>query len=90
MTLLLERRSDGAIVLRSRIPLQEFEPACRVLAAQAVRLGNKPYLGIQRRGPQRAWTPHSYADTKRDTDAIAQWLLNRGHPRDQSSPAAVG
>ena len=81
--LAVERRSDGAIVLRSRIPLQEFEPCLpRVLAAQAVRLGNKPYL-VQRQGPQRAWTPHSYADTKRDTDAIAQWLLNRGIARDR-------
>jgi feruloyl-CoA synthase len=80
--LAVERRSDGTIVLRSRIPLQEFEPCLpRVLAAQAARLGDKPYL-FQRQGPQRAWTPHSYAQTKRDTDAIAQWLLNRlcAHP----------
>jgi feruloyl-CoA synthase len=81
--LAVERRSDGAIVLRSRIPLQEFEPCLpRVLATQAARLGNKPYL-VQRRGPQRAWTPHSYADTKRDTDAIAQWLLNSGVARNR-------
>jgi feruloyl-CoA synthase len=81
--LAVERRGDGAIVLRSRIPLQEFEPCLpRVLAAQAARLGNKPYL-VQRQGPQRTWTPHSYADTKRDTDAIAQWLLNRGIARDR-------
>jgi len=81
--LAVERRSDGAIVLRSRIPLQEFEPCLpRVLAAQAARLGNKPYL-VQRQGPQRAWAPHSYAQTKRDTDAIAQWLLNRGIARDR-------
>ena len=83
MDLEVERRSDGAIVLRSRIPLQEFEPCLpRVLATQAARLGNKPYL-VQRLGPQRAWTPHSYADTKRDTDAIAQWLLDRGIARDR-------
>ena len=81
--LAVERRADGSIVLRSRIPLQEFEPCLpRVLATQAARLGAKPYL-VQRRGPQRAWTPHSYADTKRDTDAIAQWLLDRGIARDR-------
>jgi Acyl-CoA synthetases (AMP-forming)/AMP-acid ligases II len=81
--LAVERRADGAIVLRSRIPLREFEPCLpRVLAVQAARLGNKPYL-VQRRGPQRAWTPHSYAETKRDTDAIAQWLLNRKIARDR-------
>ncbi len=79
--LAVERRGDGAIMLRSRIPLREFEPCLpRVLAAQARLLGDKPYL-VQRQGPERAWTPHSYADTKRDTDAIAQWLLNRlRHP----------
>lgn len=81
--LAVERRADGAIVLRSRIPLREFEPCLpRVLAVQAARLGDKAYL-VQRRGPQRAWTPHSYADTKRDTDAIAQWLLNRKIARDR-------
>jgi len=81
--LAVERRSDGTIVLRSRIPLQEFEPCLpRVLATQAARLGDKPYL-VQRQGPQRAWTPHSYRQTKLDTDAIAQWLLNRGIARDR-------
>lgn len=81
--LAVERRGDGAIVLRSRIPLREFEPCLpRVLAAQAARLGDQPYL-VQRRGQQREWTPHSYAQTKRDTDAIAQWLLDRGIPRDR-------
>ncbi|HKU13830.1 MAG TPA: AMP-binding protein [Steroidobacteraceae bacterium] len=81
--LAVERRDDGTIVLRSRIPLREFEPCLpRVLAAQAARLGDKPYL-VQRRGPQRAWAAHSYADTKRDTDAIAQWLIDRGIARDR-------
>ncbi|HKR36615.1 MAG TPA: AMP-binding protein [Steroidobacteraceae bacterium] len=81
--LAVERRGDGAIVLSSRIPLREFEPCLpRVLAVQAAQLGTKPYL-VQRRGPQRAWTPHSYADTKRDTDAIAQWLLDRRIARDR-------
>jgi feruloyl-CoA synthase len=81
--LAVERRTDGAIVLRSRIALQEFQPCLpRVLAVQAQRLGEKSYL-VQRQGPQRAWTPHSYQRTKRDTDAIAQWLLNRGVARDR-------
>jgi feruloyl-CoA synthase len=81
--LAVERRADGAIVLRSRIALREFEPCLpRVLATQAARLGDKPYL-VQRQGPQRAWTPHSYKQTKRDTDAIAQWLIDRQIPRDR-------
>lgn len=73
----VERRADGAVVLRSRIPLAPHEPCLpRVLAAQAARLREQPYL-VQRRGAERRWTPHSYARTKRDTDAIAQWLLER-------------
>jgi feruloyl-CoA synthase len=79
----VERRPDGTIVLQSRRPLAPHEPCLpRVLVAQAARLGDKPYL-VQRRGPERAWTPHSYAQTKRDTDAIAQWLLDRGISRDR-------
>jgi feruloyl-CoA synthase len=79
----VERRGDGSIVMRSRIPLQEFEPCLpRILAAQANRLGERAYL-VQRRGPQREWQPHSYARTKRDTDAIAQWLIDRGIARDR-------
>jgi feruloyl-CoA synthase len=79
----VERRSDGTIVLQSRIPLQSFEPCLpRVLARQAEVLGDRPYL-VQRRGADRAWAPHSYSQTKRDTDAIAQWLLNRGIPSDR-------
>jgi feruloyl-CoA synthase len=69
--------------MRSRIPLQSFEPCLpRVLRSQAQRLGDRPYL-VQRRGAERAWAPHSYAQTKRDTDAIAQWLLDRRVPRDR-------
>jgi feruloyl-CoA synthase len=79
----VERRPDGTVVLQSRIPLQPFEPCLpRVLVQQAQRLGDRPYL-VQRRGPERAWTPHTYARTKRDTDAIAQWLMNRGIGRDR-------
>jgi feruloyl-CoA synthase len=79
----VERRADGTIVLQSRRPLAAHEPCLpRVLATQASRLGDKPYL-VQRRGPERAWTPHSYAQTKRDADAIAQWLLDRGISRDR-------
>lgn len=79
----VERRPDGTVVLQSRRPLAPFEPCLpRVLASQAEKLGDKPYL-VQRRGPDRTWTPHSYAQTKRDADAIAQWLLDRGIARDR-------
>lgn len=81
--LLVERRPDGTVVLQSRYPLEPYEPFLpRVLASQAAKLGDKPFL-VQRKGPDRAWTSYSYARTKRDSDAIAQWLLDRGVPRDR-------
>ena len=77
----IERRADGSILLRSRHPLQEHEPCLpRVLAMRAAEHPDKPYL-VQRSGPGGPWAPHSYGATKRDTDAIAQWLLDRGIDR---------
>ena len=78
-----ERRADGSILLRSRIPLLPIEPCLpRILAERAQLHPAKPYL-VQRRGAERSWVAHSYGDTKRDSDAIAQWLLARGIQRDR-------
>lgn len=77
------RRADGTVLLRSRIPLEPHEPCLpRVLAAQAAARPDQPYL-VQRLGPAREWTPQSYAATRRDSDAIAQWLLGRGLTRER-------
>lgn len=79
----IEHRANGEILLRSRFPLQPHETCLpRVLAAQAEKLGDKPYL-VQRGGSDRAWRAHSYARTKQDTDAIAQWLIDLGMGRDR-------
>ncbi|MDP9090875.1 MAG: AMP-binding protein [Pseudomonadota bacterium] len=78
-----ERRADGSVLLRSRIPLMPIEPCLpRILAEQARLNPAKRYL-VQRRGPDRVWTPHTYGETKRDTDAIAQWLIDAHVPRDR-------
>jgi feruloyl-CoA synthase len=78
-----EKRSDGSLLLRSRIPLATLEPCLpRILVARAIEHPAKPYL-VQRQGAERVWTAHSYGDTKRDTDAIAQWLINARIPRDR-------
>ena len=75
------RRDDGTILLRSRIPLAPYEPCLpRVLAQRARAHPERPYL-VQRHGPDRQWHAHTYAATKRDADAIAQWLIDRGVPR---------
>jgi len=82
--LVIDRRADGTILMRSRFELDSFEPCLpRVLAAQALALGDQPYL-VQRSGPERAWAPKSYAQMKRDTDAIAQWLLDLKIPSGRS------
>jgi feruloyl-CoA synthase len=74
----LERRADGTLLLRSRIPLEPHDHNLpRVLARHAGVQPDKPWL-LQRLGPARAWTPVGYADAKRHSDAIAQWLLDRG------------
>ncbi|HKZ73096.1 MAG TPA: AMP-binding protein, partial [Steroidobacteraceae bacterium] len=49
-------------------------------ARWAARLGDKTYLA-QRAAPGGPWIEHSYAATRRDADAFAQWLLDRGIER---------
>ena len=72
----VERRPDGVIVLKSRIPLQAYEkhiPAS--LAKWAKQAGERIWLA-QRGGPDRQWRKVSYAEAKRIVDALAQGLLN--------------
>jgi feruloyl-CoA synthase len=72
------RRADGTLLLRSRIPLELHDHNLpRLLAAQARMRGEQAWL-VQRQGPARAWTPLSYAAAKRQADAVAQWLMDRG------------
>jgi len=76
----LSRRPDGTIILGTRIPMENYVsniPA--LLADQAQRLGDKPYLA-RRGGTDRAWRFHSFQQTKRDADAVTQWLLNNVAP----------
>jgi feruloyl-CoA synthase len=74
----LERRDDGTLLLRSRIPLAEHDfNLPRVFAAKARAKPGQPWL-VQRQGASRAWTPLTYADAKGQADAIAQWLVDRG------------
>ncbi|WP_027582120.1 AMP-binding protein [Bradyrhizobium sp. Ai1a-2] len=72
----IERRDDGAIVLKSRIPLSPYEthiPAS--LAKWAKQAPERTWLA-QRMGPERQWRNLSYADAKRTVDALTQGLLN--------------
>lgn len=72
----VERRGDGTVVLKSRIPLQPYEkhiPAS--LAKWAKEAPERTWLA-QRGGPNREWRKVSYGEAKRTVDALTQGLLN--------------
>src|SRR6202043_1384637 len=72
----VERRPDGVIVLKSRIPLKPYEkhiPAS--LRKWAGEQPNRIWLA-QRAGADRQWRKLSYGEAKRTVDALTQGLLN--------------
>jgi len=80
----VERRANGTLVIEPVEPLQPFIPSLpRELAEWAERAPDRIYLA-ERPAPDSDWRRHSYAATRRDADAVAQWLLDRGIRRDRS------
>ncbi len=76
----VERRDDGVIVLKSRIPLMDFErhiPAA--LARWARQTPDRIWLA-QRKGPDRRWRKVSYGEAKETVDALTQGLLDLDLP----------
>jgi feruloyl-CoA synthase len=72
----VERRPDGVIILKSRVPLMEYQthlPAS--LAKWAVERPNHVWLA-QRAGADRQWGTITYAEAKRTVDALTQALLD--------------
>jgi feruloyl-CoA synthase len=72
----VERRPDGVIILKSRVPLMEYQthlPAS--LAKWAVERPNHVWLA-QRAGADRQWRTITYAEAKRTVDALTQALLD--------------
>src|ERR1700719_3961986 len=72
----VERRPDGVIVLKSRIPLKRYEkhiPAS--LRKWAGEQPNRIWLA-QRTGADRQWRKLSYGEAKRTVDALTQGLLD--------------
>src|SRR3954463_13062663 len=83
----VERRPDGVIVMRSRIPLMEYEPH---LAAPLARWAKeRPDLTwlAQRAGDDRQWRRISYAEAKRSVDGLTQALLDMKLPAE--GPIAI-
>src|SRR4030081_3367059 len=82
-----ERRPDGVIVLKSRIPLKPYEkhiPAS--LAKWASEQSGRIWLA-QRTGAAGQWRKLSYGEAKRSVDALTQALLNHGLA--PGSPVAI-
>ena len=74
----VERRSDGVIILKSRIPLKPYEkhiPAS--LAKWAAERPDRVWLA-QRGGADRQWRKMSYGEAKRTVDALTQGILDLG------------
>jgi feruloyl-CoA synthase len=74
----VDRRPDGVIVLKSRIPLQAYEkhiPAS--LAKWAKQAPDRIWLA-QRGGADRQWRKLSYGEAKRTVDGLTQGLLDLG------------
>src|SRR5665213_3481415 len=72
----IERRPDGVIVLKSRIPLKAYEkhiPAS--LAKWAAERPERIWLA-QRTGADRQWRKVSYGEAKRTVDALTQGILD--------------
>src|SRR5215469_2850166 len=72
----VERRPDGVLVLRSRIPLQPYKRHLpEFLNGWATDRPDQIWLA-QRRGAQREWHKVTYAQAKRVVDALTQALLD--------------
>jgi feruloyl-CoA synthase len=74
----VERRPDGVIILKSRIPLKPYEkhiPAA--LAKWATEQPDRVWLA-QRGGADRQWRKVSYGEAKRTVDALTQGILDLG------------
>lgn len=72
----VERRADGAILIRSRVPLAPHDPNLpRAFAERAAKSGDRPALA--HRGADGQWSYTRFADLKRDMDAATQWLIDR-------------
>ena len=74
----VERRPDGVIILKSRIPLQPYEKHIPASLAKWAREAPDRIWLAQRGGADRQWRKVSYGEAKRTVDGLTQGLLNLG------------
>ncbi len=78
-----ERRADGTIVLQSNHKLKPYEKHVPALLARwAAEAPDRIWLA-QRRGPDREWLKVTYAEARKQVDAVTQALLDRGFGPDK-------
>src|SRR3569833_3169020 len=83
----VERRNDGTVVLKSRIPLQPYEKHIPASLAKWAKKAPERIWLAQRGGPERQWRRVSYGGAKRTVDALTQGLLNLG--LEEGRPVAI-
>ena len=77
----VDRRPDGVIVLKSRIPLQPYEKHIPASLAKWAKDAPERIWLAQRGGADRQWRKVSYGEAKRIVDGLTQGLLNLGIDR---------
>jgi feruloyl-CoA synthase len=74
----VDRRPDGAIVLKSRIPLQPYEKYIPASLSKWAKQAPERIWLAQRGGADRQWRKVSYGEAKRTVDGLTQGLLDLG------------
>jgi feruloyl-CoA synthase len=74
----VERRPNGVVVLKSRIPLQSYEKHIPASLSKWAKQAPERIWLAQRTGPERQWRKVSYGEAKRIVDGLTQGLLNLG------------
>jgi feruloyl-CoA synthase len=74
----VERRADGTVLLKSRIPLQAYEKHIPASLAKWAKQAPERIWLAQRGGRDRQWRKVSYGEAKRTVDALTQGLLDLG------------
>jgi feruloyl-CoA synthase len=79
----LDRRADGSIILKSNHELKPYQKCVPAFLTRWAQEAPERVWLAQRRGPQRAWFKVTYAEAKRQIDAVTQALLDRGFGPDK-------
>jgi feruloyl-CoA synthase len=72
----VDRRADGSIVIKSKFPLNAYEPHIPAALARWARERSDRTWLAQRSGPDRQWRKLSYGEAKKTVDALTQAILN--------------